>query len=169
MTKLITRFFLFTLGLALSLPSSAATVHLNATIDASQVVGGSASMGTGFATMTLDDVTYDLNWNISWSGLSGAAENMHFHGPAGPGINAAVQVNIGVISGLTSPSIGGTTITASQANDLLAGLWYINIHTAAYPGGEIRGQVSVVPIPAAVLLFGSGLLGLVGLARRRKA
>jgi hypothetical protein len=66
---------------------------------------------------------------------------MHFHGPAPAGANAGVQVNIGLISGLTSPSIGNTIITALQGTDLLNGLWYINIHTGQFAGGEIRGQV----------------------------
>lgn len=169
MAKLLSRLSLLMLGFALSLPAGAAIVNLNASIDASQVVGGSTSLGAGFASMTLDDVTYDLNWNITWSGLTGTPTAMHFHGPAPAGANAGVQVNIGAISGLTSPSIGSATITGAQATDLLAGLWYINIHTDAYPTGEIRGQVGVVPLPGAVFLFGSGLLGLVGLAKRRKA
>jgi hypothetical protein len=169
MTSLLKRIGLATLIGVLTVPASASIINLNATIDASQVVSGSASLGTGFATMTLDDVTNALNWNISWSGLSGPATAMHFHGPAPAGVNAGVQVNIGAISGLSSPSIGGTTISGAQASDLLAGLWYINIHTANYPGGEIRGQVNVVPVPAAVWLFGSGVLGLIGIARRKKA
>ena len=170
MTKIVKRIVLASLIGVLALPASASIVNLNATIDASQVVGGgSTSLGTGSATMTLDDVTNLFNWDISWSGLSGPATAMHFHGPAAAGVNAGVQVNIGAISGLTSPSIGSTTISGAQATDLLAGLWYINIHTATYPGGEIRGQVGVVPIPATVWLFGSGLLGLVGMARRKKA
>ena len=59
----------------------------------------------------------------------------------------------------------------AQAADLLAGLWYINIHTAAFPGGEIRGQVrqvtSTVPEPGTLALFGIGLFG-IGLAKRRR-
>ncbi len=86
--------------------------------------------------MTLDDVSDLLSWDVSWSALSGPATAMHCHGPAPAGVNAGVQVNIGAISGLTSPSIDSATITASQANDLLAGLWYIDIHTATYPGGD---------------------------------
>ena len=119
--------------------------------------------------MMLDDVTNLFSWDISWSGLSAPASAMHFHGPAPAGSNAGVQLNIGAISGLTSPSIGSSTITGDQASDLLAGLWYINIHTSTYAGGEIRGQVQVVPIPAAVWLFASGLFGLIGVARRKAA
>ena len=153
--------------------ASAAIISLEANIDGAQANAGTGtgSPGTGFATMTLDDVTNLFSWDISWTGLDGTETAMHFHGPALPTQNAGVQVNFGAISGMTSPSIGSTTITGAQSADMLAGLWYINIHTTVLPGGEIRGQVQVsaVPVPAAVWLFGSGLLGLVGIARRKKA
>ena len=155
----------------LSIPVGAAVIPLEATINGAQANAGAGtgSTGTGFATMTLDDSSNLFSWDISWSGLLGNETVMHFHGAAPAGVNAGVQVNFGAISGTSSPSIGSTTITGAQATDLLAGLWYINIHTDRDPGGEIRGQVQVVPIPAAVWLFGSGLLGLVGIARRKKA
>lgn len=146
----------------------AAIINLYATLDAAQEVPANASLGTGSATMTLDDVSNQLDWNIVFSGLTGDATAAHFHGPAAPGVNAGVQVNIGAISGLTSPMIGSTTITDTQEADLLAGLWYINIHTAMYPGGEIRGQVQVVPVPAAIWLLGSGLVALFGWRRSLK-
>lgn len=54
------------------------------------------------------------------------------------------------------------------AAGLAEGKAYFNIHTTLYPGGEIRGFLAPVPVPAAVWLFGSGLLGLVGVARNKK-
>jgi len=160
------------LGMALPLMmfsgvSSAAIIDWTAVIDGSQEVPASNSTATGLGMGTLDTISGLLDWNISWQGLTAAA--MHFHGAAAPGSNAGVVVDIGALSGgLTSAAIGSTTITAAQIADLQDGLWYINIHTAAFPGGEIRGQVNVVPVPAAVWLFGSGLLGLIVAARRRK-
>jgi hypothetical protein len=149
--------------------ASAAIVALEANIDGDQANAGAGtgSPGTGFATMTFDDATNLFSWNISWSGLLGEETIMHFHGPAQPDENAGVEVNFGSISGTTSPSIGSTDISNAQATDLLDGLWYINIHSTLFPSGEIRGQVNVVPVPAAVWLFGSGLIGLIGLARRK--
>ena len=154
------------LSILAPIPSLAAIVNLTSTIDGAQANAGvgTGSAGTGFATMTLDDATLLFSWNIAWSGVN--ATLAHFHGPALPNQNAGVQVGISVAA---NPAISSTTLSAAQATDLLAGLWYINIHTADFPGGEIRGQVSTIPIPAAVWLFGSGLLGLVGMARRKKA
>jgi hypothetical protein len=65
----------------------------------------------------------------------------HFHGPAAVGANAGVIVPFQ--GSVESPIKGKATITADQAKDLLAGMWYINIHTKENPGGEIRGQVTV--------------------------
>jgi hypothetical protein len=155
------------LSILVPTPSFAAIVNLTSFIDGAQANAGAGtgSTGTGSATMTLDDTTLLFNWNITWSGLVSEIA-AHFHGPALPNQNAGVQVGIGVAS---NPAISSATLTAAQTADLLAGLWYINIHTAANPGGEIRGQVSAIPVPAAVWLFGSGLLGLIGMARRKRA
>ena len=146
----------------------AATINLFANLDGTQEVPSNGRTGSGTAVITFDDVSKLLSWDINFSGLTGPAISMHFHGPAPAGTNAGVRVNVGNISGLTSPSMGSTTITdAAWETELLSGLWYLNIHTAMYGGGEIRGQVEVVPVPAAVWLMFSGLAGLALAARRR--
>ncbi|NND60640.1 MAG: VPLPA-CTERM sorting domain-containing protein [Gammaproteobacteria bacterium] len=152
--------------LAAAVPATAAVHNLQANIDGTQ--SGTGSSATGFATMSYDDVSGQFDWNIQWSGLQGNISVAHFHGPALPGQNAGVTVNFGSISGLSSPSIGSTVISALQGSDLLGGLWYINIHSDLFPGGEIRGQVGVVPLPAAAWLLLSAVGGLFTL-RRRKA
>ena len=153
-------------GLALSLgaTASAAVIVYNFPIDGLQEVGPNASPGFGTGIVTLDTTANTLNWNISWGGLLAPATAMHFHGDAPAGVNAGVIINIGSISGLISPSIGGTGITDLQEASIIAGLWYVNIHTSVFPGGEIRGQVVPAPGAAAVL----GLAGL-GAMRRRRA
>ena len=65
----------------------------------------------------------------------------HFHGPAAAGANAGVQVPVPK-SALASPMKGTVALTDAQIADLEAGKWYFNIHTAADPGGEVRGQLT---------------------------
>jgi hypothetical protein len=66
----------------------------------------------------------------------------HFHGPAEVGKNAPVVIFISTKGApFTSPFSGSATLTDAQAADLMAGMWYANIHTPANPGGEVRGQV----------------------------
>ena len=114
---------------------------LKASLSSAQEVPPVASAGTGTGTMSYDQATKRLTWSLTWSNLSGPAAAAHFHGPAAPGANAGVALPIGG-AGMTSPVSGQATLTDAQAADLLAGRWYINIHTAANPGGEIRGQVT---------------------------
>ena len=165
--KLAKTLFAIAVAIALSTPASAAIIALSATIDGPQANAGAGtgSTGTGSATITLDTNTNLMSWNIIWGGLTGPVSVAHFHGPALPNQNAGVQVNFGAISGLVSPSIGNTILGVGQANDLLADLWYINIHTAAFPGGEIRGQVQVIPEPNTLALLALGL-GIVAVQRR---
>ena len=144
--------------------ASADIFNFVANIDESQEVPPTGSSGTGFGFVTFDDDTNLLAWDINWSGLTGPAIGMHFHNaPAGD--NGPIVVDIGTISGLTSPSIGSTVIGDSLANELFDGNLYINIHSQAFPGGEIRGQVIPEPSGLLVLVLGS-VIALTAMRRR---
>jgi CHRD domain len=121
--------------------ANAETVKFKATMDASQEVPPNDSKGKGTADLTYDTTSKELTWRITFDGLTGPATAAHFHGPAEPGKNADVAVPIGKGT-VTSPITGKATLTDAQAADLMAGRWYVNLHTAANKGGEIRGQVT---------------------------
>jgi hypothetical protein len=129
--------------------ASAASVNFHATMDGKAEVPPNASTGSGDALATLDTSSKQLNYTITFFGLSGPATAAHFHGPAAPGANAGVAVPIG--TNPTSPVTGSVTLTDAQMADLQAGKWYANVHTAENKGGEIRGQMMPTggPGPAA--------------------
>lgn len=149
--------------------------------------GGTGGLGPGGITYNTDTniLSIDIAWGSAngFTDLTGDVVASHIHGytdapPLGWEQNRGVLVGLDARPGFdTSGTSGGFTGTiqfdeildADLLAGLLAGQTYINVHTAENPGGEIRGQLQVVPIPAAVWLFGSGLLGLIGIARRKKA
>jgi hypothetical protein len=98
-----------------------------------------ATPATGRVDAVLNKNTRLLRWKLSFTGLSGPATAGHFHGPAAIGSNA--NTALAFKGPVTSPLEGQATLTPAQATDLLSGKWYVNIHTAAHPGGEIRGQM----------------------------
>ena len=120
--------------------ADAEIVTFTANMDASQEVPPNDSKGKGTAELTYNPTSKELTWMITFDGLTGPVNAAHFHGPAEPGQNAGVAVPIG--QSLTSPVTGNATLTDAQAADFMAGRWYVNIHTAANKGGEIRGQVT---------------------------
>jgi CHRD domain len=119
-------------------PVQAEVVNLKAAMNASSEVPPTQSSGTGTLTATYDTTSKKLSWKGSYSNLTGPATAAHFH-DGEPGKNGGVVVPI---TPNTSPFEGSATLTDAQAADLLAGKWYVNVHTAANKGGEIRGQVT---------------------------
>jgi len=118
--------------------SAADTATFTATLSGAAEVPANTAVGTGSLEAKLDKSTNQLTWSVTFIGLTGPATMAHFHGPAMPGANAGVAVPF---PSAVSPIEGKATLTPAQAADLLAGKWYANVHTAANPGGEIRGQL----------------------------
>jgi hypothetical protein len=128
------------LGAVVAFAGPAFADKMKATLDGASQVPANTSTGKGTADIDYDPTSKKLSWKVTYSGLSGPATAAHFHGPAAAGANAGVKVPIP--NATSSPVEGSATLTDEQAADLVAGKYYVNIHTAANPGGEIRGQVT---------------------------
>lgn len=122
----------------------AQTLHFSATLKGADETPPNNSAGTGQVSATLDPSTSAFSYSVTYSGLTGPAVAAHFHGPAAPGASGPPQVAVPKAS-LANPISGTATLDAGQVKDLEAGLWYFNIHTAAHPGGEVRGQLGQTP------------------------
>ena len=140
MSKTRTMLAMLALGASVAFAGPAFAEKMKATLDGKSEVPPNASTGTGTADIDYDAATRKLSWKLTYSGLSGPATAAHFHGPAEPGKNAGVAVAIP--NATETPAEGSAILTDAQAADLVAGKYYVNVHTAANPGGEIRGQVT---------------------------
>jgi subtilisin-like proprotein convertase family protein len=110
-------------------------------LDNAQEVPTNNSTATGSGTVLLNDAENQITVNMSFTGLSSAQTAAHIHAAAHVGVNAPVLFNLGTgtITNATFP------VTPAQVAQLRAGLMYFNVHTANFPGGEIRGQIVSQP------------------------
>ena len=171
--------------LATPLAANALVYQFNASLSGANQVPANAATGTGVATLFYNNnntaLTTDDSYSFSMSafGLSGVATGFHIHAPAPVTGNASVVVNLNALPFMAlNPGgfllVGGAGVAPPNAtflSNLQAGLAYVNIHTNAKPGGEIRGQllpVAVVPEPSTYALLLAGL-GMVGMAARRRS
>ncbi len=120
-------------------PGLAATVKFHAVLAGTSEVPPAKSAGSGAADATLDTVTHVLDYTVTFGGFASPVTMAHFHGPAPVDKNAGVAIPLGMSP--TSPIHGTATLTAEQQQQLLAGLWYVNVHTASHPKGAARGQM----------------------------
>ncbi len=122
--------------------AQAAPMSFTVPLSGSVQVPPVSTSGSGTADLTYDPTTRVLTWSVSFSGMSSAVTMAHFHGPAPAGKNAGVQIWISKRgTPPTSPITGSVTLTTAQATMLMAGDFYINVHSKDHPAGEIRGQV----------------------------
>jgi hypothetical protein len=124
-------------------PSNQVPVATNSTGSGNEISGGVA-FDTDSSKLTL---AIGYGSAAGFTDLTGVPTAMHIHGPAGPGTNASVIIDLAAYN-FTAPNpsnggmiVGTITIPTTNISDLLAGLDYINIHTLAYSDGEIRGQL----------------------------
>lgn len=164
-------------------PANAALVHFNSNLSQAWQkgsvlfpTGGTGSLATGTLTFDYDtDANLAFNIHISVQGLSIAdltsGNETHIHLP----FQTQVLIDVGakglvdVPGGFESSNSGSEVISDDFETALLSGQSWINVHTQSHPLGEIMGVVTPVPVPTAAWLLGSGLLGLIGVARRKVA
>ncbi len=131
----------------LSATAAAQGVVYGASMDGAQEVPANASPATGQASFLIDRANDRIYYFIRFSGLTGAETNAHVHGFAGAGSNGPIITPLPA----GSPKIGFFTYAPSDEQSFLDGLAYVNIHSSAFPGGEIRGQILPDNTPSKML------------------
>ena len=187
---------------AIALVASATVADANVLVYTASLSGpnespANASPGTGFGTITIDDILNTMRVQFSFSGLTGTTSAAHIHaatavaGTGTAGVATQTPFFAGFPTGVTAGTMdttfdmtvassfnasyitanGGTPLSAFAALEAAAngGKAYLNIHTSTFGGGEIRGFLTpvAVPEPASVVLLGLGGSAL-GMARRRR-
>jgi hypothetical protein len=118
-------------GLLAASAASAQMVHYSA-----KLAGAAGVKGSGDVTAMLEGKTF--TYSANFKDLTGPVVAAHFHVAPAPGGNGPPTVPA---TASPSPIKGTATLSDAQIADLNAGKWYFNVHTAANPGGEIRGDV----------------------------
>lgn len=102
--------------------------------------------GTGTGLLALDGLT--ATFLVRYQGLTAVPSAYHLHGLGGPEQAVGVKFNLVPAGTLTASAglfAGQSTVDQATADGIIAGQTYFNVHTATNPGGEIRGQVVIVP------------------------
>lgn len=139
------RYALLLLAALLAAPVAQAATGYSTLLSGTNEVPPNASPATGFATVVLNNAGNQLAYTVTYSGLVGTLTASHIH-KAAAGVNGGVLFGFAPPIGTTSGSFSGTiAVTAANVADLNAGLYYVNIHSSVYGGGELRGQLAGDP------------------------
>jgi len=152
---------------------SQGTIEFSVNLRGTNVVPPNTSSGTAFTSVTLTGASLSY-WIVLYDLASFYPTSAEIRGPALPEANGNIIFDLGDYylsirpqGGADPAYLGGFTLSNNQISELLSGQWYFNINTAAYPNGELRGQIVVVPEPSAiVLLVIGGILPFVKMLRR---
>jgi hypothetical protein len=138
--------------------SFAQTVSYTSTLSGANEVPANASTATGNTLVTINPTTGVVNWNTASSILQASSTGHHIHRGAA-GTNGPVIINFNALYA------GTVTVAPALAAEIVANPagFYVNLHTAAFPGGEIRAQLAAIPTPGSVPALALPLLGLLGL------
>ena len=192
--KTITKLAVFLIAVTTGWAVSAHTIQYSAALLGSAEVPPNASPASGTAVVTIDYDLLTMDVNVNFSGLLGTTTSAHIHcctaaaGTGTAGVATATPSFPGFPTGVTSGSYhqvfdltqagsynaafitsnGGTVSGAlnALALGLDSGKAYFNIHTSSFFGGEVRGFLAPVPLPAGAWLFGTAVVGLPLLRRR---
>jgi hypothetical protein len=137
--------------LAMAPPASAQVIELVARIDGAQETPPVATPGVGIGVFSVDTQTGNVDYRITFTGLTAPETMAHIHGFAFPGTPAGILFNLPT----GSPKCGSFTLSLAQQGFFLAGMAYVNIHTTAHSAGEIRGQINE-PEAHATFCYGDG-------------
>lgn len=112
-------------------------VIFTATLNGASETPPNSSLGTGNATLTYNKDTKIFTVVVNFNGVVATASHIHKGAQGVPG-----DVVFGFTPPITSPiNYTSPVLTADQEADLYANLYYVNVHSTAFPGGEIRGQL----------------------------
>ena len=144
--------------------AQATIFDFQASLSGSQEVPPTPSLGTGTATIQFNDATNQLTLTGSYTGLLANVTASHIH-MAPVGVNGPIIITLTNTGGTSGTLTGAGVLTAPQVTALFSSGLYVNVHTTAFAGGEIRGVITQVPAPGALALL--GLAGIIGTRRRR--